>query len=134
MQLLNTNKRKMLSDATSVGNKQKQVEDRRMFFISNIVAIMSYLSNKSDQNEFHAIKDLLQCSISSTSLCGSAEVTPTGAGIRAAGHPRERQCVLAGRGGYRKGVPPGTFCGGRGRGPREGNHPLASGWCHFVKT
>ena len=40
-------------------------------------------------------------------LCGSVEVTPTGVGIRAAGQPRDRRRVRTGRGGYRKGVPPG---------------------------
>ena len=41
-------------------------------------------------------------------LCGSAEVTPTRVGIRAAGHPWDQQRVRAGRGRDRKGVPPGT--------------------------
>ena len=65
MQLPDMNKRKILSYATYVRNKQKQTEDRKAFFISNIVSIVSYQSEKSDQNEVHAIKDLLQCSMSS---------------------------------------------------------------------
>ena len=37
-----------------------------MFFVvSNIVSIVTSPSKKEDQNEFHAIKDLLQCSMSS---------------------------------------------------------------------
>ena len=34
-------KKKLLSHATSVGNKQKQTEDRKTFFISNIVSIVT---------------------------------------------------------------------------------------------
>ena len=41
-------------------------------------------------------------------LRGSAEVTSTGVGIRAAGHPRDQQRVRASGGGDRKGVPPRT--------------------------
>ena len=41
-------------------------------------------------------------------LRGPAEVTPTGVGIRAAGHPRDQQRVRASGGGDRKGVPAGT--------------------------
>ena len=64
MQLPDMNKRKnILSHATYVGNKRKQTEDRKTFVISNIVSIVSSISNKADQNEDHAIKDLLQCSI-----------------------------------------------------------------------
>ena len=33
--------KKILSHATSVGNKQKQTEDRKDFVISNIVSIVS---------------------------------------------------------------------------------------------
>ena len=54
----------ILSHATSVGNKQKQTEDRKTFVISNIVSIVSSPSEKADQNEVHAIKDLLQCILS----------------------------------------------------------------------
>ena len=54
-----------MSRATSLSNKRKQTEDRKTFFISNIVSIVSSPSNKKDQNEVHAIKDLLQCSRSS---------------------------------------------------------------------
>ena len=64
MQLPDMNKRKILSHATSVGNKQNQTEDG-IFFISNIVSIVSSPSKKLYQNEVHAIKDLLQCSMSS---------------------------------------------------------------------
>ena len=35
---------------------------RQTFFISNIVSIVSYPSKKTDQNEVHASKYLLQCS------------------------------------------------------------------------
>ena len=41
-------------------------------------------------------------------LRGSAEVTPTGLGIRVEGHPRDQQRVWASGGGDRKYVPPGT--------------------------
>ena len=58
-------KEKKLSHATSVGNKRKQTEDRKTFFISNIVSILSSPSKKADQNKVHGIKDLLQCSMSS---------------------------------------------------------------------
>ena len=58
-------KKKILSHATSVGNKQKQTEDRNNFVISNIVFIVSSPSKKADQNEVSAIKDLLQCIMSS---------------------------------------------------------------------
>ena len=58
-------KEKILSHATSVGNKRKQTEDRKTFFISNIVSIVSSPSKKTDQNEVNAIQDLLQCSRSS---------------------------------------------------------------------
>ena len=44
----NEQKKKMLSHATSVGNKQKQTEDKKYFFVSNIVYIVSSLSKKSD--------------------------------------------------------------------------------------
>ena len=49
-----------MSHATSVGNKQKQIEDRNFFVISNIVSIVSSPSKKTDQNEVNAIQDLLQ--------------------------------------------------------------------------
>ena len=65
MQLPDMNKRKILSRATSVGNKQKQTEDRKTPVVSNIVSIVSFQSKKADQNEVHPIKDLLQCSSSS---------------------------------------------------------------------
>ena len=57
-------KKKILSRVTSVGNKQKQTENRKTFFISNIVSIVLYPSKKTYQNEVNAIKDLLQCSSS----------------------------------------------------------------------
>ena len=65
MQLPDMNKRKILSHATSLGNKQKQTEDRNTFFISNIVSIVSSTAKKADQKEVHTIKDLLQSSMSS---------------------------------------------------------------------
>ena len=46
--------------------------------------------------------------VTAVRLRGSAEVTPTGVGIRAAGHPRDQQHVRASGGGDRKGVPPST--------------------------
>ena len=58
-------KKKILSHATSVGNKRKQAEDRKTFVISNIVSIVTSTSKKTDQNEVNAIQDLLQCSRSS---------------------------------------------------------------------
>ena len=58
-------KNKNFPHATSVGNKWKQTEDRKTFVVSNIVSIVSSPSNKADQNKVHAIKDLLQCSVSS---------------------------------------------------------------------
>ena len=39
-------KEKILSHATSVGNKRKQTEDRNTFFISNIVSIVTSPSKK----------------------------------------------------------------------------------------
>ena len=65
IQLPDMNKRKIFSHATSVGNKQKQIEYRNTFFISNIVSIVSSPSEKADQKEVHAIKDLLQFIMSS---------------------------------------------------------------------
>ena len=58
-------KKCFLSHATSVGNKQKQTAYRKAFFISNIFSIVSSPSKKADQNEVHAINDLLKCSMSS---------------------------------------------------------------------
>ena len=55
-------KKKILSHATSIGNKRKQTEDRKRFVISNIVFIVTYQSKKTDHNEVNAIQDLLQCS------------------------------------------------------------------------
>ena len=57
--------KKRLSHATSIGNKQKQTEDRKTVVISNIVSIVTYPSKKTDHNEVHTIRDLLQCSRSS---------------------------------------------------------------------
>ena len=51
--------KKILSHATPVGNKLKQTEDRKTFFIPNIVSIVSYPSKKPDKEKVHAIKDLL---------------------------------------------------------------------------
>ena len=55
----------ILSHATSIGNKRKQTEDRNTFVTSNIVSIVTYPTNKTDQNEVHIIRYLLECSISS---------------------------------------------------------------------
>ena len=54
-----------MSHATSIGNKQKQTEDRNTFVKSNIVSIVSYPSKKTNHNEVNAIQDLLQCTMSS---------------------------------------------------------------------
>ena len=54
-----------MSHATSIGNKRKQTEERKTFFISNIVSIVTSPSKKTDHNEVIAIWDLLQCSRSS---------------------------------------------------------------------
>ena len=54
-----------MSHATSVGNKRKQIEDRKTFVISNIVSIVTSPSKKTDHNEVIAIQDLLQCRRSS---------------------------------------------------------------------
>ena len=43
-------KKRILSHATSVSNKRKQTEDRHFFVVSNTVSIVSYPSNKADQN------------------------------------------------------------------------------------
>ena len=51
--------------ATSIGNKRKQIEDRKTFVISNIVSIVTYPSKEADHTEVNAIRDLLQCSRSS---------------------------------------------------------------------
>ena len=40
----------ILSHAISVGNKQKQIEHRRTFFMSNILSTVSYPSKKADNN------------------------------------------------------------------------------------
>ena len=57
---------------------------------------------------------------------GTAEVTPTGVGIRAAGQPRDRRCVRPSGGGDCKGVPPGIIRGSGRWCPGEGNHPPVS--------
>ena len=54
-----------MSHAPSVGNKQKQTEDRKTFVISNIVSIVTSPTKKTDHNEVHTIRDLLQYSRSS---------------------------------------------------------------------
>ena len=58
-------RKKILSHATSIGNKRKQTEDRKTFVISNIVSIVTSPSKKTDHNEVIVIRDLLQCSRSS---------------------------------------------------------------------
>ena len=58
-------KKQILSHSTSVGNKQKQTEDRKTFVISNIVSIVTSPTKKTDHIEVHRIRDLLQCSRSS---------------------------------------------------------------------
>ena len=57
MQLSDMNKGKILPHATSVGNKRKQTEDRCIFFVSNIVYIVSSPSKKTDQNKGRAIRE-----------------------------------------------------------------------------
>ena len=61
----NEQKKNILSHATSIGNKRKQTEDRKTFVISNIVSIVTSPTNKTDHNEVHTIRHLLQCSRSS---------------------------------------------------------------------
>ena len=68
MQLPDIKKIKILSHETSVGNKRKQIEDEKHFVISNIVSIVSSPSKKSDLKMVHAIKDLIQCSVSCACL------------------------------------------------------------------
>ena len=65
MQSPNTKKRKEYCPMQhqSVINENKQKKE--IFFISNIVSIVSSPSKKAGQNEVNAIKDLLQCSMSS---------------------------------------------------------------------
>ena len=58
-------KKTILIHATSIGNKQKQTEDRRTFVISNIVSIVTSSSKKTDHNEVNETQDLLQCNRSS---------------------------------------------------------------------
>ena len=58
-------KKQILSHATSVGNKRKQTEDRKTFFISNIVSIVTSPTKKIDHNEVYTIRDVLQYSRSS---------------------------------------------------------------------
>ena len=60
--------RKKLSHAISVGEKLKQTEDRKIVVVSNIVSIVSSPLKISDLKKVHAIKDLLQCIISSSFL------------------------------------------------------------------
>ena len=60
-----TRTKEIFSNATSVGNKWKQTEDRKTFVISNILSIVSSPSKKAYHNEVNAIKNLLQCSRSS---------------------------------------------------------------------
>ena len=55
-------KKKMLSHATSIGNKRKQREDRNFVVISNIVYIVTSPSKKTDHSEVKENRDLLQCS------------------------------------------------------------------------
>ena len=57
----------------SVINKKK--EDRKTFFVSNIVSIVSSPSKKAYQNEVHTLKYLLQCSMSSAYRRGGGEAS-----------------------------------------------------------
>ena len=75
---LTRTKEKILSHATSVGNKRKQTEDRKPFVISNIVSIVTSPSKKTDHNEVHTIQDLLQCSRSSAYRQQSTDYTKGG--------------------------------------------------------
>ena len=52
---------KVLYHATPVGNKREKIEDKKIFFIFNIVSIVSSPSKKAYENEVNAIKDLIQC-------------------------------------------------------------------------
>ena len=69
----------------SVIEKNKQNTD---FFISNIVSIMSSPSKKSDKNKVHAIKDLLQCSMSSA-YCQKRKASTKGGHLIAQVHNTE---------------------------------------------
>ena len=51
MLLPKTNKRKILSHETSIGNKRKQTEDRKKIVISNIVSIVTSPSKKTDHKK-----------------------------------------------------------------------------------
>ena len=58
-------KKNILSHATFVGKKRKQTEDRKTFFISNSVSVVTSPSKKTDQNEVNTIQYLLLCRSSS---------------------------------------------------------------------
>ena len=75
---LHEQKKTILSHATSVGNKRKKTKDRKTFVISNIVSIVTSPSKKTDHNEVHTIRDLLQCSISSAYLQQTKTSTKSG--------------------------------------------------------
>ena len=54
-------KKTILSHATSIGNRQKQTEERKTFVISDIVSIVKSPSKKTDHNEGNVIQALFQC-------------------------------------------------------------------------
>ena len=58
-------KKTILYHATSVVTRQLKTVERNNFVISSIVSIVSSPYNKEDQDKVHAIKHLLQCSMSS---------------------------------------------------------------------
>ena len=48
---------KIFSNSTSIGNKRKQTEDRKTFFVSNIVSIVLSPTKKTGQNKVNTIQD-----------------------------------------------------------------------------
>ena len=55
-----------MSHATSLGNKQKQTEDRKTFFSYPILCPLCHIhQRKQTKMKFCAIEDLFQCSMSS---------------------------------------------------------------------
>ena len=65
IQLPDMNKRKTYCPMQHQSVINEKNRTKTFFVISNIVSIMSSPSKKSDQNEVHAIKYSLQCSMSS---------------------------------------------------------------------
>ena len=53
-----------MQNLLKINENKKKIEN--LFVVSNIVSIVSSPTKKTDQNEFNAIQDLLQCSRSSS--------------------------------------------------------------------